>query len=601
MSDVTTHSSATEILRNWAARRPGNDALIWVRDPEKEDATHLTYAGLDEAARRIAGWLLERYPVGSRILLLCPAAEFIVPFVGCLYAGMVAVPAPLPGRFPHERRRVRAIAADSRAAAALTDSANLAAVTEWAGEEGLSALPLAAADTIAPAAAAAFSPPEAGHDTLALLQYTSGSTGTPKGVMISHGNLLVNAGTMCRTLDIPEQARFGGWAPQYHDMGLMAQTLPALFLGNTCVLMEPTAFLKRPHHWLMMIDTYDIIWSAAPNFGYDYCCRKVTDEQIGRLDLSRWAYAVNGSEPVQAGTMTEFAKRFSAAGFRPEAAAPCYGLAESTVFVSGAPPREPVVTRVGTDALADGEFRPAAFPGEGRELLSNGTATGFEVAVVDPDTLRRVPAGGIGELWLRGPSVARGYWNNEAATEATFHATTADGDAGYLRTGDLGTVHEGELYVTGRLKDMMIFRGRNLYPQDIEHELRAAHPGLGTVGAAFAVRVPAADPADVEEVLVIAHEVMAGLDEAALADLATQMKQLVARDFGVVPDAICLLRRGGVRRTTSGKIQRSAMRELFCAGELSSTYAHLTPGLAASVAAGTATPITGTVVREDRS
>ncbi|MFF9785275.1 Acyl-CoA synthetase (AMP-forming)/AMP-acid ligase II [Streptomyces sp. SceaMP-e96] len=587
MLDATRYANATEILRSRALARPEQDALIWVRDPERRAAAHLSYRVLDEQARGIAVWLTEHFPAGSRILLLYPPAEFIVAFIGCLYAGMVAVPAPLPGRFPHERRRVRAIAANSQAAAVLTDSAHLAALQEWAAAEGLPPLPMTATDTgaVTGGEADGWTPPTADHTTLALLQYTSGSTGTPKGVMVSHGNLLVNAATMCEALEIPEGTRFGGWAPQYHDMGLMAQTLPALFLGSTCVLMDPTAFLKRPHHWLKMIGTYGIGWSAAPNFGYDYCSRKVTDEQLSGLDLSGWRYAVNGSEPVQAGTMTEFAKRFAAAGFRREAACPCYGLAESTVFVSGAPNREPVVATVAADALATRSFSPDPAARNIRELPSNGAAPQHDVAVVDPETLRRVPPGRIGELWLRGPNVAQGYWLNEEATEATFRARTADGDEGYLRTGDLGTVHHGEIYVTGRLKDLMIFRGRNLYPQDIEHELRVRHPELGSVGAVFAAPAIAEDTSDVEEVLVVTHEVRAGLGPEALAALAARVKQSVAQDFGVVPAAVCLLRRGGVRRTTSGKIERSAMRELFGNGELDSVYAVIDMRTATATAA----------------
>ncbi|MFD7665827.1 fatty acyl-AMP ligase [Streptomyces sp. NPDC059788] len=584
MLDATRYSSATEILRQWAVARPGQDALIWVRDPESRDAVHLTYRELDEKARGIAVRLAGEHPRGSRILLLYPPAEFIVAFLGCLYAGMVGVPAPLPGRFPHERRRVRAVAADSQAAAVLTDTAHLDAVREWAAAEELAGLPVAATGTAADGDPDAWRSPGSGPSDLALLQYTSGSTGTPKGVMITHRNLLVNAATLCRTLEVPDGARFGGWAPQYHDMGLMAQTLPALFLGSTCVLMDPTAFLKRPHHWLKMIDAYDVQWSAAPNFGYDYCSRKVTDEQLAGLDLSRWRYAVNGSEPVQTGTMTEFAKRFAAAGFRREAASPCYGLAESTVFVSGAPPREPVVTAVAADALATHDFTPAPAAGDSRELPSNGFAHGYDVAVVDPATRERVAPGRVGELWLRGPNVAQGYWRNEEATEATFRACTADGDGGYLRTGDLGTVHDGEIYVTGRLKDMMIFRGRNLHPQDIEHELRVRHPELGTVGAVFAATAATEDASDVEEVLVVTHEVRAGLAPDALQALAARVKQSVAQDFGVVPAAVCLLRRGGVRRTTSGKIERSAMRELFGNGELDATYAVVDPRIATAMA-----------------
>ncbi|MFD5825054.1 fatty acyl-AMP ligase [Lentzea sp. NPDC060358] len=558
MIDLTRGANVVELLREHVESQPEQDALIWVGD-DLVATGRLSWAELDQRARAIAARLGELCPPGSRALLLYPPVEFIVPFLGCLYAGVVAVPAPLPGRYPHERRRVRGIAADADVSVVLTDTANAGTVREWAQAENIGHLPVLATDEAGFGDAARWTAPEADHDTIALLQYTSGSTGDPKGVVVTHGNLLVNAHTMITALRIPVGTRFGGWAPHYHDMGLMAQTLPALFLGTTCVLMSATTFLKRPHQWLAMIDRYDIGWSAAPNFGYDLCVRRVTDEQAAGIDLSRWRYAVNGSEPVHVATIEAFARRFAVSGFRAEAACPCYGLAESTVFVSGTGSRPPMITMIDPDRLAQNDFVPS---GTGRALAGNGAAPLSDVRVVDPVTRAVLPEGKVGEIWLRGPSVARGYWRKPEATERTFLAETACGDRGFLRTGDLGTVHDGDVYITGRIKDVMIVRGRNLYPQDIEHELRAQHPELGNVGAVFTV--------DTE--LVVTHEVQGRQDPADLRDLAQRMKQTVAREFGVQVGGLALLRRGGVRRTTSGKVMRAQMRELFLQSDLDAEY-----------------------------
>ncbi|MBC9727068.1 fatty acyl-AMP ligase [Streptomyces sp. TRM68367] len=575
MISLIDQSNAVRALRRHVLERPDQDAVIQVRDADRGDARHRSYATFDAQARRIAAELQRRYPPGSRILLLYPPVEFITAFAGCLYAGMVAVPAPLPGRYGHERRRVRGIAADAEVAAVLTDTASGPAVADWLDGEDLPALEVLATDAGEWADPDSWREPDLGHEALALLQYTSGSTGDPKGVMVSHGNLLANATALYRALDVHEHTRFGGWAPHYHDMGLMAQTLPALFLGTTCVLLSPVTFIRQPYQWLRMIDRYDVGWSAAPNFAYELCCRRVSDEQLARLDLSRWTHAVNGSEPVHAATVARFAERFSAAGLNPEAMSPCYGLAEATVFVSGAAPRPSAPTRVDPEQLARHEFREVPHGGTGRELLGNGRAPDFDVRVVDPETHEVLPAGRVGEIWLRGASVARGYWRNETATRETFAARTADGDAGYLRTGDLGTVRDGEVFVTGRLKETLILHGRNLYPQDIEHHLRARHGELGAVGAVFTAPLSAGPDGaeDAEEALVITHEVTGRPGEATLRALASDMRRSVVEEFGVRVSEVLLLRRGQVRRTTSGKIQRAEMRRLRLSGELRPEYA----------------------------
>ena len=313
MTDLLRATSAAAVISEHARLTPDRTALIFVDDVERDDgASQWSYAQLDTSARRIGAWLRTRFPQGERVFLLYPTGfDFVAAFVGCLYAGIAAVPAPLPGQYRHERLRVHGIASNAMVAAALTNTENLPAVTDWVKAEGLTGIPLLATDGDDLAEIAPWSPDDLSHDTLALLQYTSGSTGEPKGVLVSHGNLLHNVDCQRRAWEATAQTRVGGWLPLYHDMGLLGQTLPALMLGGGCVLMRPATFLKQPHHWLQMIDKFGISGTTAPNFAYDLCCARITDEQVAALDLSRWKFAVTGSEPVDAATVAAFTEKFA--------------------------------------------------------------------------------------------------------------------------------------------------------------------------------------------------------------------------------------------------------------------------------------------------
>ncbi|SOB81291.1 fatty acyl-AMP ligase [Streptomyces sp. 1331.2] len=597
MAEIVTAPSVTAVLVRHAENIPEKDALTFVTDPLRADgASRLTYAELDRQARGIARRLhTAGIGAGDRAVLLYPAGPaFLTAFLGCLYAGAVAVPSSLPGRYRHERRRVVRIAADAGAVAVLTDTATRGDVETWTTEEGLDHLPVLVTDDGTGPGPQGWTMPLTTHDTVAVLQYTSGSTGDPKGVVITHGNLLQNSSTLIDRLGLDEHTPLGGWIPHFHDMGLMGIILPPLMSGAGTVLMSPATFLKRPHLWLHMIDRFGIHTSAAPDFAYELCTRRITDEQAEGLDLSRWKHAVDGSEPVRAAVLDRFRQRFAPYGLHAATLSPCYGMAEATLFVSGALDGPPTALDIDPELLEQHEFRPVAGDRPGRAVVSCGPVTGAEIRIVDPRTHRVLPDGGVGEIWLRGPVIGHGYWNREATNEAEFRATTADGDTGYLRTGDLGTLYEGELYVTGRLKDVLNLRGRNLYPQDIEHELRLQQPELGSlVGACFAVPGDGPQP---EDVLVVTHEVRGIKEEERLRRLAADMRLTVAREFGAPVGAVLLLRPGGVRRTTSGKIQRSAMRELFRSGALDPTYADYQEGLlrpaapAAGVPAGTDVP-----------
>ncbi|MEU6223131.1 fatty acyl-AMP ligase [Streptomyces sp. NPDC047042] len=557
-------------LREQAARKPQQPAVTFVSDFSDIRRTVRDRAQLDLHSRRIASWLQERLSPGDRVLLLySPGIEFTTAFSACVYAGVVAVPAPLPGRYRHERRRLAAIARDAGVRAILTQRGDLPDVDKWVAEEGVVGAVCHPTDA-GEGDPDAWTPPRASPETLALLQYTSGSTGDPKGVMVTHGNLVANVDRMVRMFENDSDTVYGGWIPLYHDMGLIGLMLPGILCGSGYVQMDPMSFLRRPYHWLRMLDACDVAFTAAPDFGYELCVRRVTDEQLATLDLSRLR-AADGSEPVRADVVAAFTGRFAAAGLRPDALIPVYGLAEGTLMVSGTSGRPPLRTSVDATALENQVLSPAGDTEASRVLVGCGAPAGSDVLIADPVTGDALPEGRVGEIWLSGPCVTAGYWQNEGATDTTFRAYTSDGRGPFLRTGDLGGTLDGDLYITGRSKDVLVLHGRNLHPADIEYELRSQHEELeGLHGAAF--MVGGDDGLDVAPAVVVVHEIRAHWGAERLGRIAVEMKQTTAREFGVPVAAVALVRPGGVRRTTSGKVQRSAMRALYLAGELDTLH-----------------------------
>jgi acyl-CoA synthetase (AMP-forming)/AMP-acid ligase II len=564
--------SLVELARLRARRDGDREAFRFLRD---ETVETLTCDGLDRAARSIAVTLrdlLGGAAAGERVLLLYPPGlGFIPALFGCFYAGAVAVPAPVPDANRIQGLRLAHILADAAASVVLTDSAGLPLIEESLRAAGVTGVTCVATDGELPGDAASWTEPVLRRQDLAVLQYTSGSTSDPKGVMVSHGNLLANCALIRRSLGSGPKTRFCGWLPFYHDMGLVGAVLHTFFCGGWAVFLSPVTFLKRPLRWLRAIDEYRADLSVAPNFAYEMCVRKVTDEQVASLDLDSWTAAMNGSEPISAETLAAFADRFAPAGFAAEAVYPCYGMAETTLFVTGdSRNRRHVVRRVDADALERGELAE----GDSRTLVSSGIVAGIEVVVTDPKTAEVLPDGRIGELWIRGDSVALGYWGRPEESERRFRATTAGGDRGYLRSGDLGTIVDGELYVTGRIKEMLIVHGRNVYPYDIERAVRAADPALGGgVGAAFALG----------DDVVLAHEVRGVTAEADLRALAGEVRRLVARDFGVRVAAVALVRPGQIPRTTSGKVQRLLAAEKFRTGAFETVHEDLDAGVRRAV------------------
>jgi amino acid adenylation domain-containing protein len=555
------------MLRARAEERPGQVAFTFLADGQTE-AGRLTYAALDARARAVAIALRAAVAPGERALLLFPPGlDFIAAFFGCLYAGVVAVPAYPPRPHDRSQARLRAIARDAEPRVALTTSAvmsGLAGLTAVAPE--LAAVRWIATDALA-SGNSGRDLAEPDPESTAFLQYTSGSIAEPKGVEVTHANLLHNERMIGAAFEQDESSVVVGWLPLYHDMGLIGTVLQPLHAGGRCVLMSPVAFLQRPLRWLEAISRYRGTTSGGPNFAYELCVRKATPEALAGLDLASWRVAFNGAEPVRAETLERFAETFASTGFRAEAFYPCYGLAEATLFVAGGlTGRRPRVARVEPAALERNEV-VIALSGDpdARRLVSSGRPwMDQKIMVADPETGAECPAGQVGEIWIAGPSVARGYWRNPEATARDFKAFLGErgSDGPFLRTGDLGFLADGELYVTGRLKDLIILRGRNHYPQDLERTAEGSHPDLRPGNAAaFAVE------AGGEERLVIALEVERRRRDG-FEEVAEAVRRAVAEEHEVQVWEVVLLRAGTLPKTSSGKVQRGLCRRQYLAEDL---------------------------------
>ncbi|TSE01536.1 fatty acyl-AMP ligase [Skermania sp. ID1734] len=525
-----------------------------------------SYADLDRQAREIAVWLAEqpasKHPV---LLLFKDGIDFLPAFLGCLYAGVIAVPAPVP----HDQRsvaRVAAIMRDADARLVLTGSEIQPFLQSAVGDS----VRCVATDGAALADAQTWVMPQLDSAAVAFLQYTSGSTSAPKGVMVTHRNLLHNIATIRAAVGAADMRMCAGWLPHFHDMGLIGMMLLPLFTGFNLAFMSPLTFLKRPHRWLTMIDRYRADITVAPDFAYDLVARRVTDEQLSGVDLSSVRVALNAAEPIRPRTLAAFAHRLTPVGLRPGALLTAYGMAEATLLATASEPGAgPILRTVDPVALEANRFVAAR---GGRTLVSSGRPAGVEIRIVDPTNGKPLEDGHVGEIWMRGPSVAAGYWNRPAETAETFGARI-DGDGPYLRTGDLGVCVDGEIFVTGRLKDLLIINGRNIYPQDIEEVVRESHPALrDATGVVLAVEAAG------QERVVVVHELKTELLPALdVAALARQLKSTVARSFDIAAPSVVFVGRRRVHRTTSGKVQRRSMLAAFLANELDCLHEEIDP------------------------
>src|SRR5712692_8682608 len=572
ISDLTADPSTLVDLLRWRAlHQPDNQAYTFLLDGETTE-DHLTYGELDQQARAIATLLQNSGATGERALLLHPPGlDYIAAFFGCLYAGVVAVPAYPPQSTRLDRamaRRLQAVAKDAQPLLGLTTSQNLSVVTglfEQAPE--FQSMHWLTTDTIASSMGNGWQQPAISGETLAFLQYTSGSTADPNGVMLTHSNLLHNSRLIHRYFENTPSSRGVIWLPPYHDMGLIGGILQPLYGGFPVTLMSPIAFLQRPLRWLQAISHLKATVSGGPDFAYNLCVRKITPEQRATLDLSSWQVAFTGAEPIRSETLERFTETFAPCGFRREAFYPCYGLAEATLIISGGQITAPPVVRTFEETALQHNRVIEVLPGHEavRTLVGCGQPQLDErMVIVGLKSLTKWQPGEGGEIRVCGSSIAQGYWNRPEANGQTFQAHLADTEEGpFLRTGDLGFILDDELFVTGRLKDLIILRGRNYYPQDIELTVEQSHPALRpSCGAAFSIEVAN------EERLVVVQEVERQYRNLDVNAVIAAIRQSVAEQHELQVYCVVLIKTGHVPKTSSGKIQRYVCRDRFLAGSL---------------------------------
>jgi acyl-CoA synthetase (AMP-forming)/AMP-acid ligase II len=562
-------ASLTNVLRERAEERPDDPGYLFLPD-RGDQRPQLTYGELYARAHAVALRLAARSKSGDRaVLLFPPGLDFVVAFFGCLLAGVIAVPLMIPRR-DSTRDASTAILTDCSPRFAITrrdlvtvsrpDLADRFAgaglewlCIDWPGEPHSANIPL----------------PGVQRGDIAFLQYTSGSTSTPKGVIVSHDNLLQNLEMIRIAFGNTPQSTHVTWVPHYHDMGLILGILQSLYVGALCVLMAPVSFLQRPLSWLRAIHEYQAEVAGGPNFAFDLCVKRHRSEEMRGVDLSCWKLAYNGAEPVRAETIDRFAATFARYGFAANSAHPAYGMAEATLLISsGRRGASPIIRTVRRSALQHHEAVSSTQSADAQRVIGCGRPlVHTRLAIVDPENRRRLRAGQIGEIWVSGPHVAQGYWRNSQATNAVFRAVIDDEPAEvWLRTGDLGFLDENsELYITGRIKDLIIIRGVNHYPQDIENTVQDCHPALRQhCGAAFSVLGQ-----NDEEQLVIVQEVeRIYRHRFTIGEVIESVREAVTREHDIAPREIVLIRTGALPQTTSGKIQRGLTKQMFLAGSL---------------------------------
>ncbi|MDE0935016.1 MAG: aminotransferase class I/II-fold pyridoxal phosphate-dependent enzyme [Mariniblastus sp.] len=552
-------------LRYWAAAIPEKIAYRFIAG-DGEIKT-LTFAELDQQAKAVAAMLVSKGYAGKRALMMYPSGlDFVVAFFGCHYAAVTPVPA-FPPRRNRNMARIGAISDDAQASVAISVTSVIKSSEKWINESpGLQRIPWLSTESVAAEFANDWVKPKSSLDDLGLIQYTSGSTGSPKGVMLSHRNLIANCRMITRAFQTTREGSICSWLPLYHDMGLVGGILNPMYCGTEDNLMSPVAFLTRPIRWLRAISDYGSRASGGPNFAYAWCTMKINDEDCEGLDLSSWKVAFNGAEPVSAAVMERFTEKFAPYGFSPEAFYPCYGMAETTLIVTGGSDEEaPIVRPFDKYELVEHRvLRVDENHENARKLVGCGKVLEEEeVLIVHPENHTPLPDDKIGEIWINSPSCGLGYWQREQETLETFRARLKpDNGKHYVRSGDLGFMDRGELFVTGRLKDMIIVRGANRYPQDIENTVELCHP-LTRSGGAAAFSVTRWD----REHLVIVCEIERSPDNDQWESVIKRIRTSVALEHDLPPDAIVLVRGHSVPKTSSGKVQRHACKRNFENGE----------------------------------
>lgn len=590
-----TFSNLVEVARYRAAEQDQKTAYTFLSDGANQER-NLTYGELDRKARAIAAFLQDAGMSGERALLFYPPGlDFICAFFGCLYAGVVAVPT-----YPPINRQMMAqvepIVKDAGPKAILT-TADIASKLKTVlsiqsiGQKSLFRFigqgidkyfpifkqlggqknSVIATDRIDTDLDQMWQSPELDSASLAFLQYTSGSTSQPKGVMVSHSNIMHNQNLIQNYFRQPKGVVFVSWLPQYHDMGLIGNILQPFYMGGYSVVFSPFEFLKKPLKWLAAISKYRAHTSGAPNFAYELCVRKVSAEDKKNLDLSSWQVAYNGAEPIRPATLENFANYFAECGLEKSALYPCYGLAEGTLIAAGGKLQEsPVYLTCDKEVMKKDRIQTVD-PGDPAATVLVGSGAAFDgqkVRVVEPEECVQLGDDEIGEIWVSGPSVAQGYWNNPDSTRQTFQARiqNSDGDR-FLRTGDLGFLRDGNLFITGRIKDLIIIRGQNYIPSDIEYTVESSHANIRKgCTAAFSLK------SDGEETLAVVCEIKKKVNKAEFKDLVAVMLRDITDSHGINAARLVLIKARTIPKTTSGKIRRKMCKMALLNNKLAVVY-----------------------------
>jgi len=561
--ELTKIKNYVDLASLRACYSPEKTAFIFLEDGETQEKI-ISYENLDLKARAIAVKLQSKIQSGGTVLLLYPSCiEYITAFLGCLYAKVIAVPLypPEPAQFERSMSRLNAIVKNTMPSLILTDTLVMHLSKEFLSEESvLNKMEWMVTDHIETELASSWEKPRIDGDTLAFLQYTSGSTGNPKGVKVTHQNILHNQLMIRELVGNTEESIDVTWLPLYHDMGLIGNILHTIYIGGKCVIMSPSDFLRNPMRWLYAFSKYKGTSGAAPNFAYEILAQKIKSDKSENLDLSTWVCAVNSSESIHPDTIGKFSKAFEPYGFNKKAFVQCYGLAEATLILTASRINElPNKLHVKNSEILKNIVMPAE-PDEvnTRELVSCGkTYAGQELVIVDPNNRNKCSENEIGEIWIKGPSVTRGYWNNPEETQRIFHAYMSDTDDGpYLRTGDLGFIKDEKLYITGRLKDIIIVCGQNHYPQDIEFTVSESHESLRKgCTAAFSF-----DQGDIEKLIVVQEVKQKYVNSVKIDEVIDEIRKAISIHHGIPVYAIILIHPRTIFKTSSGKIQRTACK-----------------------------------------
>jgi acyl-CoA synthetase (AMP-forming)/AMP-acid ligase II/acyl carrier protein len=565
-------STMVQLLRWRATHQPERVGYRYLRDGET-DTDDLTYGELDRHCRAVAAWLQARSSHGDRVLMMFEEGhDYLHALYGCMYAKVLAVPVhpPDPARLHRTLPRLKNIAADAGVSLVLTTRDIAQAAQEaFADTPALAEAQWLCLDELDLSTADAWVDPEATADDIAYLQYTSGSTALPKGVMVSHHNLMHQLTDFDVGYEHGPDSVMVSWLPSTHDLGLVYGRFMPLFIGFVCVYMSPVHFMQRPVRWMQALSRFGGTHSPAPNFGFELAARRSSPEERAALDLSSVKVLLNGGEPIRKESEDAFIEAFAPHGLRRSAVTHAMGMSESTAKIVTEPIDRYPARFVHVDATAYENHEVVQVDPShpnARTVASNGvTVLDTEVAIVDPDTRQRLGQGRVGELWVKGTTVARGYYGNPEATASTFQAHTSEGDGPFLRTGDMAFLLDDELYLSGRLKDVIIIRGQNHHPQDIEWTVGTVHPALRpNCAAAFSV------PTDLGEQLVLVTEVYRHkVDDPE--EVFAAIRQAIA-EHGLAARSLVLMSPRTLPKTSSGKIQRAKAKRLFQAGEIDTLF-----------------------------